>query len=130
MTNYCDNIISDLHKDARGYRPRRAFMEMWNESTPQTKQEVWDMLCEEMDLSQKEQKRAEIEALSELRINLREVMNTCHCNWKKALVYLADAEGEDIDHDEQTFDFFLWKQGIGYDDCAKIRKMYMEQSNV
>ena len=126
MFTYCDDIISDLHKDARGHRPTHGFMLMWNDLSPAQKEKTWNNLCDEMNLREKQQKRAEIEALSELRINLREVMNTCNCNWKKALVYLADAEGENINHDEQTFDYFLWNQGIGYQDSAKIRKLFKE----
>lgn len=125
MYTYSDDIISDLHKDARGYRPREAFMEMWNESTPETKQDVWDMLCEEMEISMKEQETAEAAALVEFRKVVRKTMDFCGTKWNKAVEYLCDAEGDDADC-EQGFDYFLWKQGIGYNDRANIRKLYKE----
>ena len=120
---YSDDIISDLHKDARGYRPREAFMEMWNESTPETKQDVWDMLCEEMEISMKEQEAAEATALVEFRKLLRSVMDTAACDWKVALRYLADGENLDVNFE---LDYFLWNQGIGYNDRNKIGKLFKE----
>jgi len=120
---YSDDIISDLHKDARGYRPREAFMEMWNESTPETKQDVWDMLCEEMEISMKEQEAAEATALVKFRKILRSVMDVASCNWKVALRYLVDAENLDVNFE---LDYFLWNHGIGFNDRNKIAKLYKE----
>jgi len=120
---YSDDIISDLHKDARGYRPREAFMEMWNESTPETKQDVWDMLCEEMEISMKEQEAAEATALVKFRKILRSVMDVASCNWKVALRYLVDAENLDVNLE---LDYFLWNHGIGFNDRNKIAKLYKE----
>ena len=125
MTKYTfeDNIISDLHKDARGYRPTESFFEMWNESSDDTKQEVWDMLCEEMEISMKEQEAAEAKALVEFRKLIRSVMDTASCNWKTALRYLVDGENLDVNFD---IDYFLWNQGIGFNDRNKISKLFKE----
>jgi len=125
MFTYSDDIISDLHKDAYGFRPSQRFFDDWAEYTPAEKQECWDMLCEEMDRSMKEQAAAEAAALVEFRKQVAATMKFCDCNWKKAVEFLADAEDDDIDCD-QYFDYFLWKQGIGYSDRAKIRKLYKE----
>lgn len=125
MFTYSDDIISDLHKDAYGFRPSQRFFNDWAEYTPAEKQECWDMLCEEMDRSMKEQAAAEAAALVEFRKQVAATMKFCNCNWKKAVEFLADAEDDDIDCD-QYFDYFLWKQGIGYSDRAKIRKLYKE----
>jgi len=125
MFTYSDDIISDLHKDAYGFRPSQRFFDDWAEYTPAEKQECWDMLCEEMDRSMKEQAAAEAAALVEFRKQVAATMKFCDCNWKKAVEFLADAEDCDIDCD-QYFDYFLWKQGIGYSDRAKIRKLYKE----
>ena len=118
---YSDDIISDLHKDARGFRPDEYFWEEWTQSPPESKQFIWDKLCKELEVSMKEQAAAEADALVGFRKALRQVMDTCHVGWQMALQYLADAEDEDISH-EQGFDYFLWLQGIGYNDRAKIRK--------
>ena len=125
MYTYSDDIISDLHKDARGFRPGVAWMHAWATSTDEEKQGIWDSLCEEMEISMKEQETAEAAALVEFRKVVRKTMNFCGTKWNKAVEYLCDAEGEDADC-EQGFDHFLWKQGIGYNDRTKIRKLYKE----
>ena len=66
MTDYTfdDNIISDLHKDARGFRPNEYFWEEWTQSPDDAKQQIWDSLCIEMEQSMAEQKAAEAAAVT------------------------------------------------------------------
>lgn len=125
MTKYTfeDNLVSDLHKDARGYRPTESFFEMWNESSDDTKQDVWDMLLEEMEYNQKEEARVEADNLVKFRKLLRSVMDTTSCNWKVALRYLVDAENLDVNFE---LDYFLWNQGLGFNDRNKISKLFKE----
>jgi hypothetical protein len=125
MFTYSDNIVSDLHKDAYGFRPSQRFFDDWAEYTPAEKQEVWDMLCTEMERSMKEQAESEAAALVEFRKTVAAQMALCNVTWTKAVDYLADAEDCDIEYD-QDFDYFLWNQGIGYEDRLKIRKLYKE----
>jgi len=123
MYTFSNDIVSDLHKDARGYRPTQGFFDMWNESSDDTKQEVWDMLIEEMKYMQKEQARHEAENLVEFRKRVRTVMNLMSCNWMKAVETLAKAEEIDLSYD---FDYFLWNQGLGFKDRNKISALYKE----
>ena len=50
MTEYSfeNELISDLHKDARNHRPTSGFMAMWNDLNDDQKQECWDNLISEM----------------------------------------------------------------------------------
>lgn len=49
MFTYDESIVSDLHKDARGFRPSSDFWAMWNEALPAGKQLIWDNLLEDFD---------------------------------------------------------------------------------
>lgn len=49
MYDYCDYLYSDLHKDARGFRPD---MGHWNSLSPDAKQQLWDRLCQELTESE------------------------------------------------------------------------------
>lgn len=55
-------IISDLHKDARGFRPTQDWMADFREASDERKQLIWDNLCRELDSElereQQEQTRA------------------------------------------------------------------------
>ncbi len=43
-----ENTVSDLHKDARGYRPREYFWAEWNTSNDFDRQAIWDGLMREL----------------------------------------------------------------------------------
>jgi len=125
MYTFDDNIISDLHKDARGFRPCEYFWEEWTQSPDDAKQQIWDNLVDEMNRAMEQQKADEAAALVAFRKVVAAQMKFCDIKWTKAVEYLADAEDMSIDC-EQDFDYFLWNQGIGYEDRAKIRKLYKE----
>ena len=49
MFTYSNDIISDLHKDVYGYRPREAFWADWDNCTPAEKQKTWDEYCNALE---------------------------------------------------------------------------------
>ena len=48
MYTFDEQIVSDLHKDARGYRPDEYFWEEWTQCGDDTRQSMWDNLLEEL----------------------------------------------------------------------------------
>lgn len=44
-----ENIVSDLHKSARGYRPRDYWWSVWNNSSDDERQVIWDEFFVEME---------------------------------------------------------------------------------
>lgn len=127
MYTFDDNIISDLHKDARGFRPCEYFWEEWTQVGDEGRQRIWDNLLVELEESMAQQKADEAAALVEFRKIVAAQMTLCNVDWKTALEFLADAEDCDVDC-EQGFDYFLWGYGIGYEDRLKIRKLYKEEN--
>lgn len=121
-----DNIISDLHKDARGYRPSQDFWHGWNTMGDDTKQSVWDMLIEELNESIEMEKEQDEQALIEFRKLLKTVMTACSCGWKNALRILIENEGMSIDTvNSQDFDHFLWQHDLGYAKRIEIREKFI-----
>ena len=116
-----ETIISDLHKDAYGFRPREGFWNMWAAFNDDQKQVEWDRLIDVMNESMEQQRLEEESALKEFRKTLRKVMDTMNCSWNRAVEVLAEAEGDDLSYD---FDYGVWKQGLGFDDRQKIHKLY------
>jgi hypothetical protein len=123
---FSDDIISDLHKDARGHRPSHGFMLMWNDLTPAQKQETWDNLCHEMEYNQKEEARIEAESLVTFKANLKKVMEDHGVDWRTALRWMADGEEMDIEMHDQEFEHFLWRQGISFEKNREIIGKYWE----
>ena len=123
-----ENIVSDLHKDAHGFRPDAAWLLGWKNSTDDQKQSIWDHLCEELEANMAAEKQAEAQALNEFRAEIRDVMDLVSCKWHDALSHLLIGEGYDVGYNtyEQDFDYFLWDRGLGYEDRRKIYKLYIE----
>ena len=58
MYTFDEQIVSDLHKDARGYRPTEYFWEEWSQCGDDTRQAMWDNLLEELAAETARQKDA------------------------------------------------------------------------
>lgn len=48
---YDDSLISDLHKDAYGFRPSQYFWQKWHDQAPAEKQLMWDSLLDDLHLA-------------------------------------------------------------------------------
>lgn len=46
-----ENIVSDLHKDAYGFRPTALFWSMWNTVSDTGRQNIWDGLLDDLSAS-------------------------------------------------------------------------------
>ena len=57
------NIVSDLHKDAYGFRPSQGWYESWDQSTDAEKQQVWDDLIVALDREIADEKAREQESV-------------------------------------------------------------------
>ena len=122
---FSDNLFSDLHKDAFGFRPRN---HEFYDATPDRKQEIWDYVCQALEDFMAAEKQAEAQALVEFRAEIRQVMDLVSCKWYDALRHLMVAEGHEVGYNtyKQDFDYFLWGRGLGYEDRRKIYKLYKE----
>lgn len=49
---YSDELLGDLHKDARGFRPGEGFWRQWRASSPWDRQQLWDALKAEQARSE------------------------------------------------------------------------------
>ena len=117
-------LISDLHKEAYGFRPTQRFFDDWDGYTDAEKQEVWDSLVVTMEENAAMEKEVEAQNLSEFRERVRMVMNVMSCGWKKAVEAIAQAEKKDLSYE---FDYFLWGQGLGFDDRKKIQNLFQNK---
>ena len=106
---YCDDLISDFHKDVDGYRPRESFWNEWETLTPTQKQTIWDEYDRVSELQVIETKVQEERDVAKFEDRVQDVINIGAGNRKTALKWIADSEtfyhGQDVEH-------FVWQQGI------------------
>lgn len=127
--DFDDQCVSDLHKDAFGFRPTERFWNKWEEMTPAQKQAEWDYICLEAD------ERAAAEARF---TQAREL------EFERWLTKVCDAMGHDVDFlrseehvrkalrwmtqeerangqmaNSQDAEHWVWKQGILFTDRGR-----------
>ena len=110
MYTFDESILSDLHKDARGLRPREGFWNHWNESTSDEKQKIWDGLAVELEYRWQEDQRIEAEAVAEFERELSEIMKVGRgCDRETALRWMTPIE--EFQH-LQDIEQWVWERGI------------------
>lgn len=68
---YDERIVSDLHKDAFGFRPSQTWWTEWDASDEEGKQQLWDWLLEALDAEMEAQRKRDERAINEFedRVN-------------------------------------------------------------
>lgn len=62
MFTFDETIVSDLHKDARGFRPSGYWWMMWEEASDLRRQEIWDGLIDELNHCMEQERQAQARA--------------------------------------------------------------------
>lgn len=97
---YDERVISDLHKDARGFRPPEYFWEEWTRATADIKQQIWNNLCSELSLEIKRERQAQARAALALTERLGQMYELGAKSEVQALQWIMEAEEFD-DYDLQ-----------------------------
>ena len=103
---YDENILSDLHKDAYGYRPCEGYYEYWNSLNEKGKNSEWNSLCELLKMNERREELEKNRSIVILSATINDVMDTCKTSWSNAVKILMDAE------DADDVGYFLWNNGI------------------
>jgi hypothetical protein len=115
-----DQIVSDLHKDAYGYRPSQGWWQAWNGMADSEKQAEWDRLIVAFEEEQEYEVRREernFEAWTGRFLSLCVDLGVSH---KDAIRWDMDAEGaDDVEH-------YCYLQGIGFHRAEAIRELLKE----
>jgi hypothetical protein len=104
------NIVSDLHKDAYGYRPREFFWAQWHGVGDQGKQEIWEELLADLSDSIAEEKRQQEAAIAATEKRIQDIQDMVAGSTREdAIRYLEDAF--QVDGDRSFLEYHL---GVPY----------------
>ncbi len=116
MFTFDEQTISDLHKDARGFRPHAAFIEGWNSSDDENKQAIWDGLLRELDQVQLEEDRREREALADFELEVLRTIDLGAGDRKTALRWMTQSS---TFHNSQCVEGWVFNRGILFTDFGR-----------
>jgi len=108
------DIVSDLHKDAHGFRPREAFWSRWDAADIDGKQAIWDCLIEDLDYQVALEKREQQESIAAFEILVSAIMGEYNVSRTDAIRWMRDADPmyADIEH-------FEWDNGLPFGYCKE-----------
>ena len=85
-------IVSDLHKDAYGYRPSTYFWAEWHAATDAGKQEIWDDLLEMQADAMEYDRRREDAAIANYHVEIAELIATGAADEHQARKWMVQAQ--------------------------------------
>ena len=106
-----EDIVSDLHKDAFGFRPGERFWNAWNCMCDDEKQAEWDYLiesCHRAILAEQEQEKLAIERFE---ATVTRTIESGAGNRETAIRWIMDASSAARTND---WDFLCWEHGLPY----------------
>jgi hypothetical protein len=116
-----ENIVSDLHKDARGYRPSHHWMELWNYADNDQKQVMWDALCKELSAKLDRERQAEARAALALTERLEKMYELGAKSEVQALQWIMEAEEFDSFDLQYGPSYFCYHFGLDYSAANDFR---------
>lgn len=115
-----ENIISDLYKDARGFRPSEYFWEEWTQVGDEGRQQIWDSLCDELTETMDREKRYQAQAMFDLFERLDNMYELGAQSEVQALKWIIEAEKFSSFDLLYGADHFCYHFGIAYDAKNKL----------
>jgi hypothetical protein len=121
MYTFDENIVSDLHKDARGYRPTEYFWEEWTQCGDDTRQAMWDNLCRELEETMNRERKAEARAALALTERLEQMYALGAKTEVQALKWIMEAEEFDDSDLRYGASYFCYHFGLSYSAANEFR---------
>lgn len=100
MYTFDENLISDLHKDAYGFRPDQSYWNLFAAANPDQKQAIWDNLLKDLNRSIEQDQKEEQEAIAKFENRIDNLIHDV-TNRKAIVAWLL----KEADGDEEHFEF-------------------------
>ena len=88
---FSDDQISDLHKDAYGYRPSQLFFQRWTAMSDAEKQAQWDIMIEDMVQADAEIEIRQMESVNEFEAKVTALIESGARTREIAVKWLIDS---------------------------------------
>lgn len=115
------NLVSDLHKDAYGYRPTSIWWRAWRDMDDAGRQGEWDRMCDLVQDGELERARSEAAAQERWEAHIAQLMSMNGIDRATALRW--DMDALDCQGD---VGYYCFQWGISYHNEQAIRQE-MEQ---
>lgn len=111
---YSDELVSDLHKDAYGSRPRGDFYEQWSQMTPDEKQAQWDRMISYMEDSIREEQAAQAAAIEITEARVADYRNLQNASRAEVIRWLAKINGCTYEDGYVDLEHLCYRLGVPF----------------
>lgn len=115
--SYDEQIVSDLHKDARGYRPSQSWWEGWIFSSDDRKQAIWDGLLNELSREMDRERAEQAAALVAFQKRITDTIALGARDEVTALKWIFEAEEFDDFDLRYGSDYVAYHFNLSYSDA-------------
>ena len=110
MYTYSEELFSDFHKDAYGFRPRG---HEFYSATPERKQEIWDATAGAFTRAQAEEAELEAQSLIDFEKEVHAYIDNGAGDRQTALRWMTQNE---VFYHIQDVEHWVWEKGILFTD--------------
>lgn len=129
-----ERTVSDLHKDAFGFRPREYFWAEWNNSTADQKQVIWDDLRDALQREMDWERQQEERAVEAYRQRVQDLLGLGASDEYQARKWLVQSLGPDASDLLYGGSWVCFELGLPYSMkalfdqiCRELRQAYDNQ---
>ena len=103
------DTVSDLYKDAYGFRPSEFFWSQWLDASDDGRQEIWDGLLRSLEYTMERERQAESVAIERFEALVQVNINAGAEDRETALRWIMDNTKCNGD-----WEFLCWEYGLPY----------------
>ena len=126
--NFDEDTLSDLHKDARGFRAGEYFWAAWVNGNDRCKQDIWDGLLRELDTRQEEEKAREDEATNKFETQVKMTIAMGAGNRETAIRWMIDAMDRSSMDKEYGGSYICFSLGLPYSYSKEFDAILKEET--
>jgi hypothetical protein len=116
-TDFDTSLLSDLHKDAYGFRPSPDTWTAWKQMSTEELNADIDYMIELLEQNSKEEERQEFLAVTAFEAYVKQTMSICNVNRATAIQY--DMDAHDVMGDVGYYEYH-WGLPYGYINQVQI----------
>jgi hypothetical protein len=110
---YDENILSDLFKEAHGFRPSPGYYSDWGKMSDEEKQQEWDYLIRVLEENTKREELEQAHAAAKFEQRIADYISLGASDRETAIRWIADSE-ECINDGVIDTEHLEWKLDLSY----------------
>jgi len=120
--SFDDNLISDLHKDATGFRPTEGFWIRWKASTEDQKEQIWNDLYQALEAELDREAAQKEQAIEAFEVRVAKTIELGANDRRQAIWWIMQSMGISANHEAYAYEEMEYEIHLPYGYIAQSLK--------